>query len=64
MELKSYLKFYLSKANNNLNKNLMANYDILLFHEEFLENKNSKNIIDNSVAIKILASNSFNKKHA
>ena len=63
MELKSYLKFYLSKANNNLNKNLMANYDVLLFHEEILENKNSKNIIDNSVPIKILASNSFNKKH-
>ena len=49
------------KANNNLDKNLMANYDILLFHEEFLENKNSKIIIDNLPTIKILASTSLSK---
>jgi len=39
----------------------MANYDILLFHEEFLENKNSKNIIDNLTTIKILSSTSLSK---
>ena len=39
----------------------MANYDILLFHEEFLENKNSKIIIDNLSTIKILASTSLSK---
>ena len=41
----------------------MDNYDILLFHEEFLENKNNKNIIDNLDAIKILASGSLNKNY-
>jgi|TARA_B100001093_G_scaffold290414_1_gene277303 hypothetical protein len=63
IELKSYLKFNLSQANNNLDKNFMDNYDILLFHEEFLENKNNKNIIDNLDAIKILASGSLNKNY-
>ncbi|MDA9180774.1 winged helix-turn-helix domain-containing protein [Pelagibacteraceae bacterium] len=63
IELKSYLKFNLSKANNNLDKNSMANYDILVFHEEFLQSKNIKNIIDNLVTIKILASSSFSKNH-
>jgi hypothetical protein len=61
IELKQYLKFNLFKANNNVDKNLMANYDILLFHEEFLENKNSKIIIDNLSTIKILASTSLSK---
>ena len=41
----------------------MTNYDILLFHDEFLENKNNKNIIDNLVSIKILASSSFKKNN-
>ena len=63
IELKPYLKFNLSKANNNLDKNFKVNYDILLFHEEFLENKNNKNIIDNLVIIKILASSSSSKNH-
>ena len=61
IELKQYLKFNLSKANNNLDKNLMATYDILLFHEEFLENKNDKNIVDNLNIIKVLASTSSSK---
>ena len=41
----------------------MSDYDILLFHEEFLESKNSKNIIDNITFIKILASSSVNKSN-
>jgi hypothetical protein len=63
IELKSYLKFNLSKANNNLDKNILSDYDILLFHEEFLVSKNSKNIIDNITFIKILASSSVNKSN-
>ena len=39
----------------------MANYDILLFHEDFLEDKNSKIIIDNLATIKILASTTLSK---
>ena len=61
IELKQYLKFNLFKANNNLDKNSSANYDVLLFHEEFIENKNSKNIINNLTTIKVLASTSSSK---
>ena len=55
IELKPYLKFNLFNDVNNLDKN-STNFDILLFHEETLINKQVKDIIDKYHSIKILAS--------
>jgi hypothetical protein len=63
IELKPYLKFNLSKTNNDLDKKINSNFDILFFHEDSLKNKTNKVIIDNSTCIKILASNSINNNY-
>ena len=62
IELKSYLKFNLSKV-DNLNDNSISKYDIFLFHEDVLEDKISKEAIDNLASIKILASKNLISKN-
>ena len=54
-ELKPFLKF------NNLDESSKANFDIILFHDEALNNKRIKDIINDSKLLKICASN--NKHH-
>jgi hypothetical protein len=62
IELKSYLKFNLSKV-DNLNDNSISKCDIFLFHEDVLEDKISKEAIDNLKSIKILASKNLISKN-
>ena len=54
-ELKPFLKF------NHLHESSKANFDIILFHDEALNDKRIKDIIADSKLLKICASNS--KKH-
>ena len=53
-ELKSFLKFNSIKEKNS------SDFDIILFHEEALNNKTDKEIISNSHSLKIYASNKKN----
>ena len=55
-ELKSFLKFNLYDDTSDLD-NGNIKYDVLLFHIDFLKNKNYNNILNNNNYIKILASN-------
>ena len=61
VELKLFLKFNLIEDASNID-NSKSNFDIIIFHEEALENTNSKNVINNSNSIKILVS-SKNDRH-
>ena len=53
-ELKSFLKFNSIKEKNS------SDFDLILFHEEALNNKTDKEIISNSHSLKIYASNKKN----
>ena len=53
-ELKPFLKFNSIKEKNS------SDFDIILFHEEALNNKTDKEIISNSHSLKIYASNKKN----
>ena len=55
VELKHFLKFNLTETVSNID-NPKSNYDILIFHDNALKNIASKDIINKSTAIKILAS--------
>ena len=55
-ELKPFLKF------NHLHESSKANFDIILFHDEALNDKRIKDIIADSKLLKICASNSKNHK--
>ena len=57
-EIKSYLKFNLHTVDNNLNSNFIKSFDILFFHEQIIENKQYKEILNIESVIKILATNS------
>ena len=61
-ELKSFLKFNLFDGINNINKTSNTIYDILLFHEQTLDNLQNKDIINNFSSIKILATDTKPKK--
>ena len=50
-ELKSFLKFYCVKEKN------FSDFDVILFHEDALNDKENYKIISNSNCLKILASN-------
>ena len=50
-ELKSFLKFYCVKEKNS------SDFDVILFHEDALNDKENYKIISNSNCLKILASN-------
>ena len=49
-ELKPFLKFYPHTKKSNVN------YDIILFHDDALENNNKKNLINQSKSLKICSS--------
>ena len=55
-ELKPFLKF------NHLHESSKAKFDIILFHDEALNDKRIKNIINDSKLLKICASNSKYQK--
>ena len=53
VELKLFLKFNLIEDASNIG-NSKSNFDIIIFHDEALENTNSKDIINNSNSIKVI----------
>jgi hypothetical protein len=63
-ELKSYLKFNFSIDNNNIETNLINNFNVLFFHQKILEDKANKDIISNSKTIKILVSEKNEKNNS
>ena len=56
-ELKPFLKF------NSTKEKQPSNYDIILFHEDALKDKEEKKIINNSDCLKICASNKKNSSN-
>mgnify|MGYP003950701929 CR=1 FL=1 len=56
-ELKDYLNFKLTTTNKKIETKLFENYDILFFHQDFLKDNSSEQLLQNSNKIKILAFN-------
>ena len=55
-ELKDYFNFKLTIADNNLEKKISDDYDILFVHEDFFKNnQNSEELLNRSNKVKILA---------
>ena len=61
-ELKDYLNFELTTTNANLENKLIEKYDILLIHEDCLDNLTQlkKEVLKKNDKLKILATNSLN----
>ena len=61
-ELKDYLNFELTTTNANLENKLIEKYDILLIHEDCLDNLTQlkKEVLKKTDKLKILATNSLN----
>jgi len=58
-ELKGFLKFEITSAFEDLENELNKNYDLLLMHEEYpFDNNETKNLLQKTNIIKILAGNS------
>jgi len=55
-EVKSYLKFNLSLNQNNLSKKSLDDFDVIIYHHDYLEKKNKLNLLNNNNCIKILFS--------
>ena len=55
-EVKSHLKFNLSLNQNNLLKNSLDDFDVIIYHHEYLEKKNKLKFSNDSNCIKILFS--------
>ena len=58
-ELKGFLKFEITSSFEDLENELNKNYDLLLMHEEYpFDNNETKNLLQKTNIIKILAGNS------
>ena len=57
-ELKDHLNFKLATIDKNIETKLFENYDVLFFHQDFLEKNSSIELLKSSSKIKILAFNS------
>ena len=55
-ELKAHLNFKLT-VTDNLNEEILKNYEVLIFHQECLQSDSLEKLLKNSQKIKILASN-------
>ncbi len=61
-ELKNYLKFNISRSNNNLSKIVFDDDELLLCHQEFLDDKKNLDLIKEITCTKILVIENINKK--
>ena len=59
-ELKAHLNFKLT-VTDNLNEEILKNYEVLIFHQECLQSDSLEKLLKNSQKIKILASNNVVK---
>ena len=53
-ELKDYLSFKLTTSNNTLETKSLDKYDVLLIHEDYLNDRASMEFLENCNKIKIL----------
>jgi hypothetical protein len=60
IELKLFLKFNLHDDTSNLNSHKI-NYDVLIFHKDYLDNEKYIDIFKNTNSLKILATNDTSK---
>ena len=61
-ELKDYLNFKLTFADNEINKETLNNHDVLILHQDRLVGDSLKKLLKDSKKIKILLSNKSDKK--
>ena len=61
-ELKDYLNFKLTFADNEINKESLNNHDVLILHQDRLVGDSLEKLLKDTKIIKILVSNKSNKK--
>ncbi len=61
-ELKDYLNFKLTFADNEINKETLNNHDVLILHQDRLVGDSLEKLLKDTKIIKILVSNKSNKK--
>ena len=61
-ELKDYLNFKLTFADNEINKETLNNHDVLILHQDGLLGDSLEKLLKDSKKIKILVSNKSDKK--
>ena len=61
-ELKAHLNFKLTATEKEINREILKDYDVLIFHKDCLAVDSLEELLKNSEKIKILASNTSEKK--
>ena len=61
-ELKAHLNFKLTSAEKEISREILKDYDVLIFHKDYLAADSLEELLKDSKKIKILASNTSEKK--